>query len=100
VSLLSFPGSGAKGMGAEPSPTMTIIPVVVFVVALLAAEIAPASIKLARAAMSVFFTVTSPSANLVERRTNNMLVGYFEKIVQFARKQKTGGDTIKVLLNS
>jgi hypothetical protein len=44
-------------MGADPSPTMTIIPVVVFVVAPLAAEIAPASIKLARAPMNAFFTV-------------------------------------------
>jgi hypothetical protein len=44
-------------MGAEPSPTITIIPVVVFAVAPLAAEIAPASIKLARAPMNAFFTV-------------------------------------------
>jgi hypothetical protein len=36
---------------------MTIVPVVVFVVAPLAAEIAPASIKLARAPMNAFFTV-------------------------------------------
>jgi hypothetical protein len=45
------------GMGADPSPTMTIIPVVVLVGAPLTAEIAPASIKLARAPMNAFFTV-------------------------------------------
>ena len=54
------PGSiagAAMGMGADPSPTMTIIPVVVLVGAPLTAEIAPASIKLARAPMNAFFTV-------------------------------------------
>ena len=59
ASLASFAGA-ARGIGAEPSPTMTIIPVVVFVVAPLAADIAPASMRLARAAMSVFFTVQNP----------------------------------------
>jgi hypothetical protein len=44
-------------MGADPSPKMAIIPAGVFVVALLTAEIAPASIKLARAPMNAFFTV-------------------------------------------
>jgi hypothetical protein len=45
------------GMGADPSPTMAINPVVEFVVGPLTAEIAPASIKLARAPMNAFFTV-------------------------------------------
>jgi len=50
-------GEAVGGSGAEPSPMMLIVPVVTFVVAPLTAEIAPASIKLARAAMNVFFTV-------------------------------------------
>jgi len=44
-------------MGADPSPAMTITPAVVCTGAPLKAEIAPASIKLASAPMSVFFTV-------------------------------------------
>jgi hypothetical protein len=44
-------------MGADPSPAMMNVSLVVVVVAPLAAEIAPASIKLARAPMNAFFTV-------------------------------------------
>jgi len=44
-------------MGEVPSPTITAIPVAVFVVAPLTAEMAPASIRLAKAAMIVFFMI-------------------------------------------
>jgi hypothetical protein len=50
-------GASAIGIGADPSPTTTVFSVVVFVVAPLTAEIAPASIKLARTPMNAFFTV-------------------------------------------
>jgi len=49
--------AGAAGTGADPSPTMTTIPFIVFIGAPLNAEIAPASIKLARAPTNAFFTV-------------------------------------------
>lgn len=63
-SLVSISVAGAEGIGAEPSPTMTITPGVVWVGASLTALIAPASIKLAKAPMNTFFTVRiSPWAN-------------------------------------
>lgn len=56
-SLGSIADAVSRGIGAEPSPTRTITLAVLFVVVPLAAEITPASIRLARAAMIVFFTV-------------------------------------------
>jgi hypothetical protein len=46
---------GDEGTGEVPSPMITAVPVAVFVVAPLTAEIAPASIRLAKAAIIVFF---------------------------------------------
>ena len=57
VSLGSITGAAVNGRGADPSLTMAIIPAEVFVMAPLTAEIAPASIKLARAPINAFFTV-------------------------------------------
>jgi hypothetical protein len=49
--------AGAKGIGAEPSPTITITAGAVLVGAPLTAVMAPASIKLAKAPTNIFFTV-------------------------------------------
>jgi hypothetical protein len=86
---VSFAGA-ARGIGAEPSPTITIIPVVVFVVAQLAADIAPASMRLARAAISVFFTVQNPFCE--SRRSDK---GFSKLLAKFPcprlqAKQKSG----------
>jgi len=54
-SLALISVAGAKGIGAEPSPTMTT-PGVVLVGAPLTAVMAPANIKLAKAPMKTFFT--------------------------------------------
>ena len=49
--------ASSNGIGAEPSAKMAVTPVVVFVAVPLTPEIVAANIKLARAAISVFFTV-------------------------------------------
>jgi hypothetical protein len=59
-SLVLISVAGAEGIGAEPSPTMTITPGVALVGAPLTAVITPASIKLAKAPTNTFFTVRSP----------------------------------------
>jgi hypothetical protein len=56
-SLAEYDG-GAKGMGEPPSPAITTTALVPLILILLAAEIAPANIRLARAAMNVFFMVS------------------------------------------
>jgi hypothetical protein len=64
-----------SGMGADPSVTTTVIPVVVFGVAPLTAEIAPASIKLARAPINVFFMAQNllRQVPMIEQNARNEL---------------------------
>jgi hypothetical protein len=70
-SLDSISVDGAKGIGAEPSPTKTITPFVVLVGEPLTALMAPASIKLARAPINTFFTARILLRRIAQYRANH-----------------------------
>jgi hypothetical protein len=89
------------GMGADPSPMMTVICDAGFVVAPLTAEIAPASIKLARAPINVFFMAQNllRQVPMIEQNARNELR---PKHFFSAPKTKKASDcsAVRKLLNS